>query len=91
MDTLGTKMEYRNIHVRLCPLHAAAPELYQALEGLVTEATEYFQTGNANALSFTAARAALAKARGEVSSTSNAVPPSPPPASSGLSKDKGGK
>ncbi len=89
MDTLGTKMEYRNIHVRLCPLHAAAPELYQALVGvmqLIADGKLIRRTSDDPdpdwamrqlpfVLALGAAEAALAKARGDASSTSSEAPP----------------
>ena len=52
MDTLGTKMEYRNIHVRLCPLHAAAPAMAEyirkRMESGDIEATALWTVINGN-------------------------------------------
>ena len=55
LDCMGTRIEYRDVHVVHCPLHAAAPDMLKALQELLSR-------GIADARTMDLARAAVRRA-----------------------------
>jgi len=60
----GTLVEYKGLHIKFCPKHAAAPELYEALEKLLAVDDAWHGSVNSEmADARQKARAALRKVR----------------------------